>query len=183
MFDPTHKDRFGFDALDRCLLLRGRTTFGTGSTYISSNFTPSCTPSSNVHAGIKVERKRNERFSKKGRQKSEGGSEGGLRVLTAETLSIISQMPHEVCGKTACLIEAKKLVDPNSTLNHDSLPSAYVHPLNLAEAIESSYPAVLVSLRFRFVDAFSSFPLGLGLELSPPLSSFRACRCSPRKSR
>lgn len=144
MFDPKHKDRFGFDALDRCLLLRGRTTFGTGSTYISSDFTPSCTPSSKAHAGVKVERKRNGRFSKKGRQKSEGGSEGGLRVLTAETLSIISQMPHEVCGKTACLIEAKKLVDPNSTLNHDSLPSVYVHPLNLAEAIESSYPAVFV---------------------------------------
>ena len=63
---------------------------------------------------------------------------------TAETLSIMSQMPHEVCGKTACLIETEKLVDPNSTLNHDSLPSAYVHPLNLAGAIESSYPAVFV---------------------------------------
>jgi hypothetical protein len=132
--------------LDRCLLLQGRTTFGTGSgsTYISSDFTPSCTPSSNAHAGVKVERKINGRFSKKGRQKSEGGSDGGFLVLTAETLSIMSKMPHEVCGKTACLIETEKLVDPNSTLNHDSLPSAYVHLLNLAEAIESSYSAVFV---------------------------------------
>ncbi len=64
-------------------MLRGSTTLGTGCTYISSDFTPSCTPSSKAHAGVKVERKRNGRFSKKGRQKSEGGSDGGFRVLTA----------------------------------------------------------------------------------------------------
>ncbi len=75
MFDPKHKDRFGFDALDRCLLLRGRTIFGTGSgsTYISSDLTPSCTPSSNAHAGVKVERKRNGRFSKRGGRSQKAG--------------------------------------------------------------------------------------------------------------